>query len=1404
MKLISLLTVVVCMLFAHPGWAVGPDDFVGDTAIYGGETASVKPNVLIIFDTSGSMDQDANVKVCVPDYDDDDIPDTEDNCPLVANHDQADSDGDGVGDVCDLTPCPDQDGDGFPDIDDVALCGNPKDNCPAISNVDQTDQDGDGVGDACDNCPTVANSTQRSTIVSGVGDACVSNTSGAYDPDNTYSSSTNYCGVQDGHYEYYNHHLHYVYDDSYSNACQKDAVYYCSESDWDNGVCHNWQSINSDVDTLNDQCTSSNGHHDLPDETIETALKTTGFYIGNYYFNSSNECRYSNNNTGHFATGNWINWYNITNNGTASTWLPDPAPVQLLSDWLAPPALQTARVNSIEVAAKAPYPVASALQTSSWLPDLAPGLLLDGQPAPPAAQTSATSSAATPGQVCTLASVQPSKNDVARSVVEDLIRSTAGVNFGVMTFYRDSHNTISTDGGQFVTGSNGYTTYIKDMTETFSGSLTNEDALLAVVDGLPAETYTPLAKTLYEAKQYFIGGSSAFHSGLTYTSPIQASCQQNYVIIITDGMANQDGSTSQFSWTSLCSSIGGCDNDGDNLDDVAKYLYTHDLSDTYAGTQNAKTYTIGFNLQSSDADAIQLLQDTADQGHGVAYQADGYQSLTGALTSIIGQILEVNSAFVAPVVPTSPENRSYSGKRVYLGFFKPVQNTNWKGNLKKYGLNDSNEIVDKNGVVATDPNGNFLPTATSFWSTSPDGENVDMGGVGEELITRADPRIIYTYTGTSNDLTNSSNSFSNSNTALPALLGASDTDSAKIVNYVYGKDAWDEDVDGNTTEVRGSATDNDGWILGDILHSRPLIQPYNRYSLDDEDDPAKNLSVIYVGSNDGQLHAFSDATGDELWSFIPPSVLPGLHYLNDNIHQYFNDGSPTMWTYDHDKDGNIGTVAEAGDGDLDDGSQDKAILLFGMRRGGGIDHLTAGSRGAYYALDVTNPSSPKYLWKIDNQTTGFSELGETWSNPVVGKMRLNGEVKIVAFIGAGYDNNEDLRYGNQQQFPDDTDDTLDTAGPENIGANEATSVGTSAQYQPKGRGIYLIELAKISSTGTVTVNSSPTLLWSWVYTAARESSDSANNPHYSFPSGIAAIDTNFDGYIDTLYCGDTGGNLWRFKVGSKTSTSDWAGTKIFSANPSDTTVSDENPATNGRKIFYAPSVVLESGYNGVFFGTGDRPHALNTSVTNRMYAVFDRGQSSPVTEANMVNVTDDILQADTSAGRVTQQNISDQLQDLSSTDKYGWFIKLNSASFPGEKVLSSALVYNKVAYFTTFSPQMLTESEDPCQTGNLGAGRTFALNYLTGEAVFNYDKTNDGSDTTNTRATTSTDGVILRRSDRVLYIGTGIPSGVVLVVSDGGGNGTGKAFTLVGSGGGVMTGEAVSGGTLQQVYWMQN
>jgi type IV pilus assembly protein PilY1 len=190
-------------------------------------------------------------------------------------------------------------------------------------------------------------------------------------------------------------------------------------------------------------------------------------------------------------------------------------------------------------------------------------------------------------------------------------------------------------------------------------------------------------------------------------------------------------------------------------------------------------------------------------------------------------------------------------------------------------------------------------------------------------------------------------------------------------------------------------------------------------------------------------------------------------------------------------------------------------------------------------------------------------------------------------------------------------------------------------------------------------------------------------------------------------------------------------------------------------MFYPPDVTLEDGYEMLFFGTGDREDPKSNKDMDRLYAFKDKNASTIKGEADLVDVTDDLLQTGTST---QQQTIKDALDA-----KLGWFIKLDKQD--GEKCLASPVVFYRTAYFTAFAPSV-GDVSDPCFIGE-GVAYLYAVDYTNGNAVFNFDLNNDVG------------GTVLAKSDRIVQMGTAIPSGVVITVV---GN---TAVAYVGVGGGI-------------------
>lgn len=585
-----------------------------------------------------------------------------------------------------------------------------------------------------------------------------------------------------------------------------------------------------------------------------------------------------------------------------------------------------------------------------------------------------------------------SRLDIVQEVASSLISSIAGVNVGLMRFSDNG------GGGEYGTEGGMVIHPVEDIR-------TSRAAIIDRINGVVATGSTPLSETLYEAQQYFAGravdyGRNSAISGGTipqpsvpasrraddqafYKTPIEFQCQSNYVVLLTDGEPMRDRSADARiqALPGFASLVGSCSGaagaEGRCLADVAEYMFKADLSNAVAGQQNVTTYTIGFG---PEVDGSLLLGETAQRGGGESFAASSVEDLTETLQSIVSEIQETNSTFTTPSVSINAFNRTESLNELYVSVFEPSDSLHWPGNLKKYGLKDG-QIVDVSGQNAVDPETGFFRGGTrSFWSTSEDGESVQVGGAVSQLPDAGD-RNVYTYIPSAGQraLSSAVNRFAVNNASLtPELLGITEGGPTRenVIQFARGVDVRDSDADGNRAETERK--------MGDPLHARPALVAYGG----DSASPNNRDAVVFVPTNDGFLHAVDAVSGREIWSFIPPELLGRLPNL-------YRDPGVANRTYGLDGDVRILKFDVNQDGIVDAGAGDRVWLYFGMRRGGRW----------YYALDVTDRSRPVLLWKLG--PSALPGIGETWSAPAITRVRVGGATQngenLVLIFGGGYD-----------------------------------------------------------------------------------------------------------------------------------------------------------------------------------------------------------------------------------------------------------------------------------------------------------------------------------------------------------------------------------------------------------------
>ena len=917
----------------------------------------------------------------------------------------------------------------------------------------------------------------------------------------------------------------------------------------------------------------------------------------------------------------------------------------------------------------------------------------------------------------------------------------------------------------------------------------NTGALIARVNAMTVSNDipggTPLGASLTDVGRYFAGplgwGSLPPFGTLPVSiesrnepsvpSPMDYECRKSFVIAMSDGRSDGEdlskygGSNS----ANFCNTIGDADNDGvescgdsdDNwMDDVAYVMNRTDFAKTVPGVQNLTVHAIAFDLDDPD-----VLEDTALHGGGTLTIATDYDSLKQAFETATQAIFDGLVSFTAPSVPAS---RTEAGGSFYYSYFQPSSSSSfWPGSLMALGLGANGEVVDANGdVVLASGTGFIDPNTPSFWEA---GTLLKSNTTRDLLTTKAGAQGWFNNSNViATDMDLLSSEIPNyPNYDAPAVSISNTTDLGHaLVDYLHGRDAFDEDEDGNTTEMREA-------VLGDMFHSSPVLvgPPTTIHDLEEGFGPASTADtflnryglrdrVLYAGANDGMLHGFQagtagdnpataelendhydHGTGAELFGYIPGILLPSIKMIPRNRPRthYYVDGSPSIadaWLGAGHDYANPRTADEWA-----------TVLVVGMREGG----------EGYLALDVTDPSasggahgpSPKLLWEFTH-----SKLAQAWSEPIMTRVRMAGGAGLgdqcghddgdgdcreqwVAVFGGGY-------------RPD--------ANP-----NDASYVSdpSSGSWSDKGKGFFMVSL----DTGAV--------LASVTFDASDASADGPGNMRYGFPSTPAVLDHDFDGFADVVYIGDLGGQIWKWDISNIGQDSDfdgqvdnWPAGVFFRAY---TASAWSSSPSHFHSFFYAPAATLVKGKLVLAFGTGEREDllyggsAVSTSENNRFYLVQDphpTGASafgSVLYEESLTDVTDP----------TASPNPADQ----------GFFIMAHD----GEKFVTDHLLFAGKVITTSYSPDDMA-GLDPCGGGSGGTAYLYIFDLVSGVGFFA-----DASAPT---------GVSRRMS-----IGKGLPTTPQLSLS---GNAGDKLFVKTSSGAITsMTPPGSGAPPVSIIYWRQ-
>jgi type IV pilus assembly protein PilY1 len=479
-----------------------------------------------------------------------------------------------------------------------------------------------------------------------------------------------------------------------------------------------------------------------------------------------------------------------------------------------------------------------------------------------------------------------------------------------------------------------------------------------------AAVFTPLAGVLGTARDYFANAITS------RPSPISQSCQKNFVLLATDG--NPTGKTDGNMYTlaqmaNTFNAVTGTWTFGTASNDVFTRV-TALRTTTLAGTNyDVQSYVIGLGDSVANASSVATLNRMAELGGtDAAYLASDATALADAFRRISIDIISRTAAASSVSLNSGSLN---NGTKVFQGRFSSAD---WAGQLLAYPVGATGE-----------------PGATADWDAA-QRVNQQHWSTGRQILTYKPSASL------------GSRGVPFRWPVNPATPAAGEIDAGLVTALNKNGSGTVDNFGSQRLEfLRGNAVREERncpscsapvfrnravSVLGDIVNSAPVYVggPTGEYRDTMESTRYSTYAagrtgqtpVIFVGANDGMLHAFDAGSGNELFAYVPWAVRSRLSSLTSNpyVHLFTVDGSPSV-------------------GDVHVGGGWKTMLVAGMN---------AGAPGLY-ALDITNPAnftearaSQVVRWEIGNED---ADVGHIFGRPILAKMR---DGRWRAIVGNGY------------------------------------------------------------------------------------------------------------------------------------------------------------------------------------------------------------------------------------------------------------------------------------------------------------------------------------------------------------------------------------------------------------------